>query len=124
MKKNWGWMLVLTILMPLFYFLWVISDDTLFLAETMFLPGLIFAPVGFVGAWVMFWLLNKSKSTIQKRATVVAFTLFFPIAFFSSLFSTIAFYWLGPLIFGIIPLVAVTAIGYWIGGLLASLSKS
>lgn len=123
MKKNWFWIIILTLLMPLAQIIRVVvgfgpltSDDIL--------SSLVFAPVGLVGAWVMFWYIDKAQSASQKRATIIGFIFFFPISFYLALFSAMAFYWLGPLIFGIPSLVIGTAFGYWSGRTRVERSKS
>ena len=123
MKKNWFWFVVLGLLMPLAQIVRVIIGFPPLTGEEV-LSSLVFAPVGLVGAWVMFWFVNKAKSAEQKRAAVIGFVFFFPISFYMALASAMAFYWVVPLIFGIPLLVVGTAFGYWMGGKVSHQAKA
>ncbi|MGV8083350.1 MAG: hypothetical protein AB2L09_06945 [Coriobacteriia bacterium] len=77
--------------------------------------ALVFLPMGLVAAVVAVWLWSRAATQRQKRSIVYGYLIASPIAFFGSLLGGLVLpgIW-GPLLFGAVPLI----IGSWLGYLL------
>ena len=110
------WVILLALLWPLLHL-------TVFIYRFGRLPegvgltdSLVFIPMGIVSGIVLIFLMQKAKSRGRKISTFVGYLLATPIAFVGSLLSGLIFDPLvGTLIYGALPLIAGTALGFGIG---------
>ena len=87
----------------------------------LFQSSLIFLPMGLISAIALIYLVQRADSFSRKASTIFGYLLASPFALIASMFSGLIFSpFVGPLIYGAIPLVIGTAIGYVIGGLMGN----
>jgi len=100
-------------------FAWPLVHVIIFLLRFGRMPtdsSLIFLPMGIVSAVVLVFLVKKAESRKRKRSTVVGYLLASPFAFIGSLTGGLMLPPLpGTLIFGALPLVLGTSLGYKVG---------
>jgi hypothetical protein len=117
MRKYLPWILLLTLLFPiinlLIYFLRFGAPGS-----NLFLESLVFAPIGLLGALVLFYFYDRADTRIQKNAIIVGFLLAFPFALLGGLMGGL----LGvpaTILFGALPLIIGVLFGNWAGRMLA-----
>ena len=117
MRKYLPWILLLTLLFPiinlLIYFLRFGAPGS-----NLFLESLVFAPIGLLGALVLFYFHDRAESRIHKNSIIVGFLLACPFALLGGLMGGL----LGvpaAIQFGVLPLVIGVLLGNWAGGMLA-----
>jgi len=97
-------------------FAWPLMHVLVFLLRFGSMPtesSLIFLPMGIVSAVVLVFLVKKTESRKRKRRTVIGYLLASPFAYIGSLFGGLMSPQLaGVFIFGTVPLVLGTALGY------------
>ena len=97
-------------------FAWPLMHVLVFLLRSGRMPtesSLIFLPMGIVSAVVLVFLVKKAESRTRKRRTVIGYLLASPFAYIGSLFGGLMSPQLaGVFIFGTVPLVLGTALGY------------
>lgn len=97
-------------------FAWPLMHVLVFLLRFGSMPtesSLIFLPMGIASAVVLVFLVKKAESRKRKRRTVIGYLLASPFAFIGSLFGGLMspqLVWV--FIFGTVPLVLGTALGY------------
>ncbi|MGR3310295.1 MAG: hypothetical protein ACUZ77_05910 [Candidatus Brocadiales bacterium] len=100
-------------------FAWPLVHIIVFLLRFGRMPtdsSLIFLPMGIISAVVLVFLLKKGESSKRKRSTVVGYLLASPFAFIGSLTGGLMLPpLLGTLVFGALPLVFGTSLGYKLG---------
>lgn len=82
-------------------------------------PGesLVFLPMGVVGAVAAVWLWSRANSRRQRRYVAGGYLLAIPVAFFGALGGGLVLPWfLGPLVFGGVPLIVGSYAGFVMGG--------
>ena len=78
--------------------------------------GLVFLPMALVAAVVTVWLWSRSVSRRQQHYVAAGYLLAIPVAFFGALLGGLALPWfLGPLVFGGVPLVGGAYAGFVMG---------
>jgi len=81
-------------------------------------PGesLVFLPMSVVGAVAAVWLWSRADSRRQRHYVAAGYLLAVPVAFFGALVGGLVLPWfLGPLVFGGVPLVAGSYAGFVMG---------
>ena len=78
--------------------------------------GLVFLPMALVAAVVTVWLWSRSVSRRQQHYVAAGYLLAIPVAFYGALLGGLALPWfLGPLVFGGVPLVGGAYAGFVFG---------
>jgi hypothetical protein len=123
MKKHWWILLCLT-------FFWPLLQLVIYFARfgippaNLYLESLSFAPVGLVSGWIALYLFSRSEPKTQKRAIVIGYIVMVPVATLMALGGGLMLPpWIGPAVFGVIPLALGMGIGFWIGGMLGKNEK-
>ena len=115
MNRSYFWVLPLGIL-------WSVIQLVIFVARfgrlhaTVLGESLYFAPVGIVSGIVLVYLLQRADNRTTRISTTVGYLVASPFALIGSLASGLLFHpLLGVTLFGSIPLVLGTAVGYYLG---------
>jgi hypothetical protein len=78
--------------------------------------SLVFLPMGVVAAVAVVWLWSRADSRRQRRYVAAGYLLAIPVAFPGALMGGLALPWfLGPLVFGGLPLVGGSYAGFVLG---------
>jgi hypothetical protein len=111
------WILLLTVLWPVIHL-------AVFALRFGHLPAQttgeawVFLPMGFLSAIVLVTLINMAPIRASKVGAMVGYALAVPVAFIGSLFGGLVFEpWLAGIVYGALPLMAGTALGYLAGKL-------
>jgi hypothetical protein len=106
---------------------WPIAKSLIFFYRFEELPvqllqsSLIFLPMGLVSALVLLFLVRRAENISRKAGTIFGYLLASPFALIASMFSGLLLSPLiGPLIYGAIPLLLGSLVGYIIGGFMGS----
>lgn len=104
--------------------LWPVANLIIFairfghLPATLISESLVFLPMGLVSALVLLFLLNKASNPGRKTSTIIGYIIASPVAFLGALMSGLILPpVMGTLIFGTIPLILGTVIGFAIGSI-------
>ena len=102
--------------------LWPALHNLVFIARFGRVPDgglgelLVFLPMGIVSGAVLLWFVGKARSRVRKTTTVLGFLAASPFAFVGSLLGGLIFESvIGTLIYGVLPLAAGSALGYFLG---------
>jgi len=118
MKKHWWILLCLTLFWPLLQ-LGIYFARFGVPPANLYLESLSFAPVGLVSGLTAIYLFSRSQTKTQKRSIIVGYIVMAPVATLMALGGGLMLPpWIGPAVFGVIPLVIGMGIGFWIGGIL------
>lgn len=116
-KNSIKWIIGLTIL-------WPVSQLVVFLMRFGHLPNevlmqsLAFAPLGFLSALMLVFFQNRSQTRTQYLCTTGGYVLLTPLAFVASLLSGLILPpFIGPLVYGLIPLTVGVVGGFFAGKL-------
>ncbi len=83
------------------------------------LQSLIFMPTGLISGLVLIALLRRCKSFIRKICTCLGYLLITPLAILGSLLGGLVLPpLLGATLYGTVPLIIGSALGYWVGGII------
>jgi len=101
---------------------WPVMQNILFfmrfghLPLNVFASSFVFLPMGFLSAIILIFLVERSGSRSHKASAALGYVLASPFALLASLFSgLLVMPLLGTLIYGTVPLMIGTFIGYVIG---------
>ncbi|KAA3646139.1 MAG: hypothetical protein DWQ07_07900 [Chloroflexi bacterium] len=114
MKRIYLWLIPLS-------FVWPIIHLIIFYYQFQKLPpnGIIeavaFLPFGLLAAFIFLFAWDRSSDQRQKWLSVLGYLLAAPFAFIGSLGGGLLNIYIGPLLFGSIPLGIGTFLGYYVG---------
>lgn len=112
------WLINLTVLWPLVQVL--IFRLRFGRLPPLFPDSLVFAPMGFLSGFFLLALLGRTQNRTTRISAVVGYLVACPIAIVGALGGGLMLPpLLGVTIFGAVPLIAGTAVGYWLGYLVA-----
>ena len=118
MKNPYLWSIPIAFSWPLIQILLFVIRFGHLSVETI-RSSLIFLPMGFLSAIILIYLFERAESRNRKACTIFGYVLAGPFALLGSLFSGLLFApVIGTLIYGTIPLLIGTMVGYVIGGIL------
>ncbi len=115
MKPFYLWVIPLTIIWPVLQIaIFIIRFGNI--KSELISESSVFLPMGLISAIVLIFLINKAKRRRTKISAGVGYLIMAPIAFIGSLMSGLLLPPLiGTLIYGGLPLIFGTIVGYVIG---------
>ena len=117
MKRIYLWLIPLSLVWPL-------AQLIIFYLRFQSLPpngiaeAFVFLPFGLLAAFIFIFAWDKAVTKKQKWLSVLGYLLTSPIALIAAIGGGLLHPYLGPAIYGAVPLIIGTSLGFFIGRLL------